>query len=542
MATLEDRAKKITAYQEDLGQRRVNWENQWQEIADHAVGRRDFSVIREPGRQRMVRIYDTTAKDAGGLLSAALHSLLTNPQSRWQDIRFSNQDLNEIEPARFWLEDVKLRVTNAFTKPGSGFATQIAELYQDLVFFGSGCIFVEDDPGFGPRFSARPISEIYIDVDSTGRVKAVFRKFDLKHWQAVDQFGAEAIPAVAEAAVKAPNDESEFLHHVRRRGAPLPGKIDASGMEWESIYISKREKAIVDEGGFHENPYLIARWAVDAGELYGRGPGNDSLPEAKMLNAIWRTYIRNIEKAADPPLLVENDGVMPGSQISVTPSAQIVVQSDGNTEPVRYLESRAQLNWSAELIESRTKKIERAFHNEIIQAFQDPRMTATQVIELARLAQRQLSPVLGRMQEDLLNPLIERVYGILTRRRDFPRPPEEIVGEDLRIEYVSPVARAQKASESQSILDSFAAAQAVAQVDPSVMDNIDLDEAIRAIFVGNGTPVNIVRSKADVIEIRRTQAQVMEQEREAQQLAQTGETVSKLLPGIAKLQEVNQPG
>ena len=533
-----ERAKQILSYHEDLKSAMTHWRTQWQEIADHSVGRRDFITEREPGRQRMVMIYDTTAKDAGNLLSAALHSLLTNPQSRWHDLRFEDDALNDIDEAVLWLDTVKRRLENAFGKPGAGFATQIAEVYQDLVQFGSAFLFVEDDPGFGPKFSARPLSEMSIDVDSTGRVKSVFREFKLKHWQAVHDFGEEVIPNIAKAAAKGPNTESTFIHHVRKREVTLPGKIDASGMAWESIYISTQEKDIISEGGFHENPYLVARWAVDAGEIYGRGPGNDSLPDQKMLNAIWRTFIRNIEKAADPPLLVENDGVMPGSQISVTPSAQIVVQSDGNTDPVRYLESRAQLNLSAELIETRSSKIQKAYHSEIIQAFQDPRMTATQVIELARLAQRQLSPVLGRMQEDLLNPLIDRVYGILSRRRDFPAPPEFLQGSDLRVDYVSPVARAQKASESQAILDSFAAAQAVAQVDPSVMDNVDLDEAIRTIFEGNGTPVKVIRPRADVVEIRRTQAKIMEEQRQAQALQQTGETVSKLLPGIAKLQEV----
>ena len=533
-----ERAKQILSYHESLKSAKTHWVNQWQEIADHSVGRREFNRTTEPGRQRMVKIYDTTSKDAGNLLSAALHSLLTNPQSRWHDLRFEDEDLNDVEEAMVWLELVKRRLDGAFNKPGAGFATQIAEVYQDLVQFGSAFLFVEDDPGFGAKFSSRPLAEMSIDVDSTGRVKDVFREFKLKNWQAVHDFGREAVPEIAKIAEKEPNGESDFVHHVRKRGLPQPGKIDASGMPWESIYISTREKDIIGEGGFHENPYLVARWAVDAGEIYGRGPGNDSLPDQKMLNAIWRTYIRNAEKAADPPLLVENDSVMPGSQISVTPSAQIVVQSDSNTDPVRYLESRAQLNISAELIETRSNKIQRAYHNEIIQAFQDPRMTATQVIELARLAQRQLSPVLGRMQEDLLNPLIDRVYGIISRRLDFPEPPEFLQDRDIRVDYVSPVARAQKASEAQSILDSFAAAQAIAQVDPSVMDNVDLDEAIRKIFEGNGTPVNVVRSRSDVIEIRRTQAQIMEQERQAQQLQQTGETVSKLLPGIAKLQEV----
>lgn len=536
---LEDRAKKILAYLQTLEDGRTNWENQWQELADYSFGRRDFNVIREPGRQRMVRIYDTTSKDALNMLAAALHALLTNPQSRWQDLRYEDAELNEIHEALQYLESVKERMDHAFTRPGSGFATQIAEVYQDIAGFGTGILFVEDDPGFGPRFTAIPLAEIYIDVDSRGRIKAIFRKFKLKHWQAVEQFGDTALEKITEAAAKQPNDESEFVHHVRRRDTQLPGRIDAAGMAWESMYISRKESKIVSEGGFHENPYLVGRWAVDAGEMYGRGPGNDALPEQKMLNAIWRTFIRNIEKATDPPLLVEHEGVMPGSQVRVTPSSQIVVQTEGQAEPVRYLESRAELNLSADLIQTRTTKIEKAFHSEIIKAFEDPRMTATQVIELARLAQRLLSPVLGRMQEDLLSPLIERVFGILSRRRDFPMAPDFLQGRDLAIVYVSPVARAQKASEAQAILDSFAAAQAIAQVDPSVMDNVDLDEAIRKIFEGNGVPVSIVRPQADVVEIRRTQAQAIEDERQAAALQQTGETVSKLLPGIAKLQEVN---
>ena len=76
------------------------------------------------------------------------------------------------------------------------------------------------------------------------------------------------------------------------------------------------------------------------------------------------------------------------------------------------------------------------------------------------------------------------------------------------------------------------------QVDPSVMENIDLDKAIRAIFEGNGVPVRVLRPSDDVIEIRRTQAIAMEKDRQMQQMMAGGETVAKLLPGMAKMQEV----
>ncbi len=536
---LEERAKKLIEYFEDLSTARQHFERTWQEVSDNSLARRDFIVEREPGIQRTIRIYDSTSSDAHELLVAALHALLTNPATRWFDLRFQDDALNDIEEAKLWLDDIKPLLHAAFSRPESGFTTQIAEVYSDWCGFGTGAMFVKEDVAFGPRFMSRPLSEIFIDDTHEGIVNTVFRRFELKAWQAILQFGEAQVPKAAALSKKNPNTKMRFLHHVRARENPLPGNIDASGMPWESIYISLDEKKIVQEGGFHEMPYMVPRWRVDSRELYGRGPAVRSLPEQKMLNAIWRTFIRNIEKAADPPVLVDDDGVMPGSQLRVTPHAQIVVRNDGGSrEPVRYLESRAQLQWSADLIETRSKKIEKAFHAEIIQAFQDPRMTATQVLELARLSQRILSPVLGRGQIDLLDPMLNRAFGIISRRTDFPEAPFFLRGQELRLEYVSPVARAQKQSEAQAILDTFAAAAAIAEKEPNVMDNFDLDTAVRLIASGQGVPVAVLRPKADVIQIRRTQARIEEQDRQAQQLMEGGDTVAKLLPGIAALQEV----
>jgi hypothetical protein len=502
--------------------------------------RRDFTVQREPGRQRGIRVYDTTSRDSNNLLAAALHSLLTNPATKWFDLQFIAEELNEIDEATFYLDQVKTLALNAFSRPQSGFTTNIAEVYNDLPGFGTAVMFIEEDLEHGPRFVSRPLSETFVDVDHNGRIVTVYRNFKMKAWQAVDFFGEEDLPKrVVESAKKDSSQEFDLLHIVQRREIPRPGNLDASGMAWESLYMLLDQKEIIREGGYHEMPYMVPRWTVDAGEIYGRGPGVDALPEQKMLNAIWRTYIRNAEKAVDPPLLVDDDGVLPGSQLRVTPSAQIVVRNDGGSrDPVRYLESRAQFQWSSDIIDNRSRKIEKAFHSEIIQAFQDPRMTATQVIELARLSQRILSPVLGRMQVELLEPMIERVVGILSRRSDFPEPPEFLAGQELKIEYVSPVARAQKASEAQAILDSFSAAAAVAEADPSVMDNIDLDVAVRKIFEGNGVPVQVMRQQAEVMARRAAQAQAMEQQQQQQQMMEGGDTIAKLLPGIAKVSEI----
>lgn len=543
---LERSAKKLIEYWEMLADERRHFDDMWQEVADHSLGRRDFLSKRVPGRQRMTRIYDTTSRDSNNLLKAALHALLTNPATNWLDCRWQFDILNEIDTLVRYLDLVKQRLRIAFTRPRSGFATQIAEIYDDGPGFGNASLWVREDPVIGSVFVARPIAEIYIDVDSDGNVVSLFRKFSLKPWQALDQFGDNAPSTAATLADKNPNVDMAFLHHIRKRDLVLPRNIDASGMEWESIYIAIDSNEVILEEGFREFPMMYWRWAVDAGEKHGRGPGVDSLPDQKMLNAMSRSFIRTSEKMADPPVLVDDDGVMPGSQVRITPSAQIVVRNDGGArEPVRYLESRAQMQWPAELIANRQAKIEKHFHSEIIKAFQDPRMTATQVLELARLSQRILSPVMGRAQKDLLDPMVQRVLAVEMRRRDFPRPPQDVIDvlralnmtllEAIQIEYVSPVARAQKAAEAQAILDTFGASAALAEADPGVLDNMDLDEAFREIAVANGVPVSVIRSREDVAAKREADARLAAQEAQQQQLLATGDTVSKLLPGIASL-------
>lgn len=541
MAVGGSEVTKIIQHHEALAGKRRHWEIHWQEVSDHSLGRRDFTTIREPGRQRAVRLYDTTSRDANTLLAAALHALLTNTATNWFDMRFENPDLNEDDEALRWLAVVKDRMSQMFTREESAFSTNMHEFYSDLVGFCTAALYIDSDEGFGPKFSARPLGEIYIDEDASGHIVIVQRKFKLKNWQAVDQWGDKAKRASERSKERGGGEEEmEYLHVVRRRGKPIPGNIDASGMAWESIYISLQDKTAVDEGGYHENPYIVARWSKDSGELYGRGPGIDSLADQKMLNSIWRTYIRNAEKQADPPLMMEDEGVLPGSQVRIVPTAVIHVRNDNpNGPPLQYLEHRGRFEVSNDVIASRTQRIEKAHHSEIIQAFQDPRMTATQVLELARLSQRLLSPVLSRMQIEALGPMLTRVYGIGSRRRGFfPEAPAHIQGQDIAIEYVSPIARAQQQSEVQAIVDSISAAAGIAQMSPGVIDNIDMDEAIRQIFAGNGAPIEVLRRKREVEQIRDERSRQQEAQEQLDQMSQMAEAGGRVAPLVGELQAV----
>jgi hypothetical protein len=137
------------------------------------------------------------------------------------------------------------------------------------------------------------------------------------------------------------------------------------------------------------------------------------------------------------------------------------------------------------------------------------------------LMQRLLGPTLGRFQSEFLNPLIERVFGIMYRAGALMPEPDIIKGSKIDVEYLGPLARSQRMEEAVSIERLYQLAMNVAQVDPAIMDNINHDEAIR--LRGNllGVPKTVLRGKDEVEEMRNARAEqqqmaAMAQEQQAQ--------------------------
>ncbi|UCC74107.1 MAG: head-tail connector protein [Gemmatimonadota bacterium] len=524
-------AKDLTRRYEQLANERKTFEANWQEIADHELGRRDFITMRTAGEQRMQRIYDDTAKVSGGLLAGAMHSLLTNPATKWFELKFEDNRLNQIPTAALWLHFAEKQLYNAFNRPEAGFHAQLAENYIDLVYFGTSCLFVEDVAGSGVRFSARPLAEMYLAENAAGRIDTVFRKFRLTARQAVELFGVRAKRAQKDMNSNRPDDRRDYLHVIVPNGDRTVGRIDVAGMAWASFMVAFEENEILSAGGYREFPLAIPRWQKDAGETYGRGPGWDALSDQKMVNEMKRVSLKAGQKAVDPPLLVDSEGVLP-SQLRVRPGGIIpinAVMSQLNP-PVQALESKTRFDISVTLIEDTRQQVKEAFHHQLIEMIRDPRMTATQVLELSAQMQRHLAPILGRMQTEMLEPTIERVFAIEARAGRLPAIPLELQGQPLKIEYVSPVARAQKASDARAIIDLFNIGSGLVQIEPGVLDVLNMDAGIRELADALGVPPTVIRSVEQVEARRQAMAQLAE-ERDAERQTQIAADVAqKVVP------------
>jgi hypothetical protein len=234
-----------------------------------------------------------------------------------------------------------------------------------------------------------------------------------------------------------------------------------------------------------------------------------------MLNEMKRVTLKAGQRAVDPPLLVDHEGVLP-SDLHVDPGGIIPVNvvNAQLSPPVQPLQSGSDFQITDILLSDTRRQVQDAFHHRLVELIRDPNMTATQVLELSAQVQRHMAPIMGRQQTEMLEPILERTWEIEQHAGRLPPAPPQLEGRNIQIDYVSPLMRSQRSSDAQAIINLGTIVSNLAQVDRSVLDVFDADVALREVAQALGVPPRVLRS-SEQIELRRTAA-AMNAEEEAQ--------------------------
>lgn len=510
MATVDD----ILARHRDLQSRRLPWEPVWQDIADLVLPRRPGFGTRHLGAPHPSdRVFDSTAVQSAELLAAALLGTLSNPSSVWFSLRSADPDLDRDEDARAWLDDARDRILFVFNAPSMKLATHLHELYLDLAAYGTGALFIGDRPEGGIQFSARHLAEIFVAEDANGQIDTVFRQFRMSARNAVANWGTDRVSrSIARAAEAEPDREFDLLHAVFPRADRDPQKQVGVHKPFASVYVERDEKHLLGESGFDEMPYMVPRWYKAAGEIYGRSPAMTALPDIKMLNAMMKTTLKAAQKSVDPPLIVADDGVL--LPVRTVPGGLNFAQFLPNGGlPIQPMPQGTRFEIALEIIRDVQARVRAAFYTDQLLLQPAAGMTATEVVQRTEEKLKLMGPQLGRMQGELLGPMIDRVFGIMFRRGAFPPPPPALAGEEIRVEYVSPIAKAQRASEAQGLLRLLEATGALGGFDPAVVDNLDADTILRRVGDVYGVPNDALRSREEVEALRAGRAEAAAAER-----------------------------
>ena len=535
METSENKklAKQLKSSLDQLIQKRSTWENHWQEVSDYFLTRKsDVNTQRTRGDKRNIQIFDSSAVHSLELLASSLHGMLTSSANRWFALRFKEAAVNSDDRAREWLEDATDKMYLAFAR--SNFQQEVFECYNDLICFGTSCLYIEEDSEDIIRFSSRHIKEIYISEDARGMVNCIYRRFKITAKAAVEKFGFDNLSRSIQNTYKSsPFDDVELCHVVKPREMYNPKKLDKSNMPFMSAYFEQNDDHIISQGGFRNFPYVVPRYLKASNEIYGRSPAMAALPDVKVLNKMVEISLKAAAKQVDPPLLIPDDSVM--LPVRTSPGSLIYFRA-GSRDTITPLNIGANNPLGLNMEEQRRKSIARTFHVDQLLITENRNMTATEVMQRNEEKMRILGPVMGRLQSELLQPMIIRVFSIMLRNKLFAAPPEILNGQEIDVEYISPVAIAQRGQELSSIMRGLEIFGSISQITP-IQDWLDDKGLVKQIIRTLGLPAKMIRSDAEVEEIKAQRQEQQAKQAEMMQAMQEAKVAKDAAPMVKTLDE-----
>lgn len=527
-------AERIVSRWGKMKSARANYEWVWEEVARFVRPlRAEFLSQQTPGTKRNQWIFDSTPLLAADNFSGGIYGMMTNPANRWFSLQTQDEDLNEYDPVRDWLYDVETRLLNSFGPQVSRFYNVIPALYADLACLGTAVFYSEE--GQGERRindNVRALSECCIAENAWGEVDTLYRRFSMSGDQATKLFGDALSQNTKSRIAKEPMCETFFIHCVEPNDGYLPGRIGPAGKRFVSVYVEEEQKHEVSRSGYDEMPYQVPRWTQAAGETYGRGLGELAIADVKTLNQMSRTSLEAAQKAANPPLAAPDEGVIKQARTFPNGITYGAVDNQGRLL-LQPLYEGGNHGLTLELMEQRRNAIRDAFYFSLMQMVGGPNMTASEFLGRQEEKLRLMGPNLGRIQGEFLSPLIKRRFGMLLRQGALPPAPQEMQGRGLNIEYVSPLARAQMAGEANAVVRLYQSILPIAAVNQEILDNVDDDEAARAMGRGFAVPAKVLRG-ADQVAKRREQRQQAEQMQAALAAGQQGADIANKLSGAVK--------
>ena len=434
-----------------LDRERASWFAHWRDLSDHILPRRGAFLgpmgRADRGARLNGKLLDSTAMLAARTLASGLMAGLTSPARPWFRLGIGSPRLSEVPEVRVWLDDVAGRMFRVIAR--SNLYNALAVAYEELAVFGTAALVVMEDAKEIVRAYPLTAGEYWLGASDRLTVNTLYRALAMTTFQLVERFGRDAVSA----QVRQRYDRGEWDREVEvvqaiEPNEPVgdwsrePGMIGRHNMPFRSVWFERTGAgdALLDVGGFEEFPALCPRWHLIGNDVYGRSPGMDALPDARSLQLMQRRFAQALDKMVNPPLVAPP--ALRGAPANHGPgSVTYVADTTGQGFRSAY-QVNLPLDQLTAAIDRRQQAVRAAFHADLFlmaTQLEDVR-SATEVAERRDEKLVMLGPVLERLHDDLLEPLIGRVFQIMARAGEIPPPPSPALeGLRLQPEYVSPM-------------------------------------------------------------------------------------------------------
>lgn len=526
-----------------LKSERSSWDTHWKDVSDVLMPRagRYMTGDRNKGKKRYNNIYDSTGTRGLRILSAGMMAGMTSPARPWFRLATGDTELTRSHAVRVWMADVTRLMLDVFQR--SNLYRSLHGMYEELGAFGTAACIVTPDYNDVIRCYPLTIGEYAISTDFRGQVNTLYREFDLTVGQIVAEFGLDACSdSVRDAHERGRLDEwVTVIHAIEPRENRDISKSDNLNMPFSSCYFesSAGARAPLRESGFRRFPAICPRWATTGGDIYGTGPGMEALGDIKQLQHEQLRKAQGIDYMTNPPLQVPIG--LKNREIETLPGGVTYVDTSNPHGGIRSaFEVRLDLSHLLADIQDVRERINSVFFADMFMMMaNDTRsnITATEVAERHEEKLLMLGPVLERLNNEMLDPLVEMTFDYMMEAGIVPPPPAELQGQDIRVEFVSMLAQAQRAIGINSI-DRFVNSLAgMAQIKPDVLDKLNSDKWADIYADSLGVDPEVLLSDDEVSMIRENRAKQAQQARQAELMNQAADTAQKM--AAAKTGEQN---
>lgn len=521
---MADSITKIFERISALKSARQPYETEWQEHVDtYMPGTQAFTTSSKPWKP--VSAIAAEGKDVAQTFVAQLYSGLFS--NKWFDLvpNDPNVELSAADTAM--LEKMSKITLDIFAGSESNFAGQIHESLMSMVVLGSSSIFIDNSFGTDISFHTLPLSQIYYAENYKHKIDTIVRIFKFTAKQAVQAWGDSVHEEVLKAYDKSPEKMFEFAHCSWENSSSK-----SSNDKYVSYYVDIENKHIMK---VVYKPYLnfvSSRWSKFSGELYGHGQAKLAQSTMRGITHLRLEMLKSAEFANNPVIMYADDGVMipdvlrPGTGI---PGAISSLDGQRRLEP-----------WSPsgnnqvvlQQLEREIATLKSLFFLDKISLPRDAtRRTAFETSAIQQEQVRFLAPHINRIETELLKPLVETVFKMLLENGVFDEMSDTIKGLDLKVDFLSPLARLLKMENVRSEQQFLNTILPLLQFDQSQVMKINFEKIIEDAQKGTGAPAHILRDKDEVEAMKAQQAQQQQQASQTQN-ALAASQIAKNLGGI----------
>lgn len=465
-----------------LTQERASWWGHWIEISQFLLPRqgRYFSNDHNKGWKRQQFIYDSTGTRALRILAAGMMSGMTSPSRPWFRLAVSHSEAMDNQAIKLWLNQVTVQIEDELAR--SNAYRVLHGLYEELGAFGTAAALIGDDVDHSVHLFPFTIGEYAIASNWQGEVVTLYREFEKTVAEVVRSFGLDNCSALIQNAYRRGDLDKwvRLRHAIEPRQDRISAALDNKNMAWTSCYweVGQHAGHLLRESGFQRFPCLVPRWLTTSGDIYGNSPGMEALGDIKQLQLDQLRKSQAIDYQANPPVQIPTS--MKNRELEIFPGG--ISYYDANMAQ-QSIKTAFDVNLNVDsLLQDITDirgRINGAFYSDLfLMISQQPAngsMTATEVAARNEEKLLMLGPVVERLSNELLDPLVETVFSRLLKAGLLPTPPAELQGHTINIEYISMLSQAQKAVTVNGIDRFVSAIGQVAVLKPDVLDKFDAD-------------------------------------------------------------------